>query len=321
MLICYAFVFSSLCTPVFNSEPQLSGSSKQYGLPHCEVQLQNLVFPDVGILIRAVCICGAGFETASTSLQGREPLTIQCLSSCFPFTNGHFCHAPTFSSSLSPGLSQCCERCGGSPDEIIINTKSRRVACRPSAPIVLSAVNISLSPEQNGGILETNFRSIVTDTTNPDFASTLPTVSGIPFLTDISFYSDNPGKLSSLEDSLLDVSVTRKSYIQPLQADLNAAVHPFVPERTLSNNVHFANGEKYDCYGKRCGAQVTIYSDKSIRQVVIANAVQKLKSQTHKFDDIFVNNDRLIQIINRHGTRYAVFVPFKEVYLKQFLNK
>lgn len=221
---------------------------------------------------------------------------------------------------MTPTIGLCCKGCGTSLTESSVSASSSSYTCRQNDRSDLLPVYPSLLPEENGIKIEENIRAILTDSTDPDFAGVPITVSGVPFVTDTDFVSDNFGEKYSLGNILSDGSVTSRAYSQLYQDDLDSTQQPFIPGSSPTNNTSPGVGAKYDCYGKRCGAQVSIVSEVSIRGIVIGKAVQKLKRQTKNFDKVFVTNDNLIQIIDRKGTKYAVFVPFNDIYLKQFIN-
>lgn len=298
-LIRFLVTISTLSTLAVTDEQQFAFDLQNDYREPCKWNIRGQVS------YRANCVCRNGNKISEFYLLNLLPSQSECIGNCILSLEGNGCDAVHFPMDYIMGI--CCAQCGGAHK----NSSPRRgISCfekpqksaspTPSYKSNLSAVNSSLPPEHNGLVLQRNTRAILGDGVISKSLNSSLTVSGVVFITDVSFFDNNTG----LNRSLASI------YEAPFIINANYSYSPL--EKATSST----DDTRYKCHAQQCGAQVTIYSKKDVDSHVIGAAMDKLRAETPNFGSVFVSNRKLVRILNNKNKKYAVFIPYKKFYLK-----
>lgn len=77
-----------------------------------------------------------------------------------------------------------------------------------------------------------------------------------------------------------------------------------------------ATGVKTDCFAEKCGTEVEVISEAVLRRQIITTAVNRLRLRA-SFDDVY-DLDEVLVTKEVEQFIYAVFVPFRQLYISEF---
>lgn len=325
-----AILFALSIQPTLTvTDERLVPSDPQFSEGHqCTWTLQILKRGSLRFIAAAWCPCYQKVlskREAAFSLLFWQPVSA-CLINCLRSLQEYPCFSSPKWWFLQSFLRICCTQCnlhlarGTSSNRSFTCFRKRVTSVIPTIippsttptvsedSLTLAGVDESFSPELNLEVVQENILSILLSPSILVFFRSYPTVTGIPLISEESFIKSNPGERFSLAYILAaSPSITPYSPHTPLPP------RPSLAPTLTSNIVRM----QYKCYAKQCGVQVDIRSEKVSWAHAIGKAIEKLRVGTPNFSSVFVSDRNLIQMINRAGLWFTVFIPYKRFYLEK----